>query len=110
MRRFWREYNEAIKTEDLPTSKELRQKLALLFRDLKKKGFTHSKIFYGVVKHRKTSKGEYKRIHVFKATPWTVPEKILICDFFKTHIPKTNLGIYVYHHRRLYTYPLNPYN
>ena len=106
LKRLYRLYNWRTRTEDLPASKKLKKELHSVIEDLKKRGFIHPRICYGIAKNRKTGERQYKRAIILKATPWTRPERGCISDFFWEHIPKSNLGIYVYHNNKLYTYPV----
>lgn len=106
LRKWYRKYNRTIKTEDLPTSKKLRKKLTLIIGDLRERGFIHREICFGTARNRKTGKHQYKRMEVLKATPWTRRERHRIWNFFKIHVPKSNLGIYVLHQNKLYMYPI----
>jgi hypothetical protein len=107
LKRLYRKYNVETRTEDLPASKKLRKKLALIVDKLKRRGFIYREICYGTTLDRKTGKRQYRRIEVFKATPWTRRERGRIHYFFKEHVAKSNLGIYVIHHNKLYAYPFN---
>lgn len=107
LKRWYRNYNKTTRTEDLPASKTLRRKLGLIIGKLKKRGFIYRELCYGTTWNKKTGKREYKRMEVFKATPWTQRERGRIWYFFKAHMPKSNLGIYVIQQNKLYMYPLN---
>jgi hypothetical protein len=78
------------------------EKLALAKRKLMKQGFIYREICFGTTINRKTGKQEYKRAEVFKATRWTRRERQSIWYFFKVHMPKQNLGIFVIHRNKLY--------
>ena len=55
--RQWQTDNEKLKIENLPASEELREKLVLFIRDLKRRGYVRRKIIYGTVK----GNGGYRR-------------------------------------------------
>jgi len=58
-------------------------------------------IWYGIVKRNEDELGEYKRIEVFKEIPWRRHEVARMWGFFKRHIPKDNLVIYVIRNNNL---------
>jgi len=106
LKRWYLKYNKTTRTEDLPVSKRLREKLALVKRKLREQGFIYRELCFGTTRNRKTGKWDYKRVEVFKASPWTRRERQRIWYFFKVHIPKENLGIYVIRQNKLYRYPV----
>lgn len=110
LKRWYQIYNKRTRTEELPVSKKLRMKLTLVIGKLKKQGFVYRELCYGIVRDRRTGKREYRRMEVFKATPWTRRERFRIWSFFKEHVPKNNLGIYVIHQNKLYRRPISSHN
>jgi hypothetical protein len=107
LKRWYRLYNQRTKTEDLPVSKKLRKEIASVKRKLMKEGFTHRELCYGTTLNRRTGEREYKRMEVFKKTAWTRRERGRIWYFFKAHMPRSSLGIYVIKQNKLYMYPLD---
>jgi hypothetical protein len=107
---WYADYNSLIKTEEIPFSKKLREKLGLIAGNLRERGFIHSFVCYGTTRDKKTNQPQYKRLEILKATPWGSSEIKLVNFFFKTHIPENNLAFYVYDNRKLYTYPITESN
>jgi hypothetical protein len=101
LRRWYEQYNKTTKSQDLPVSPKLRKKIALTVNDLMKRGFKYRQLIYGTRLNEKTDKWEYKRMEVFKGTPWTQKERQRIWVFFKWNIPKDNIGIYVIHNKKM---------
>lgn len=106
VKKWWRNYNRRIRIEDLPVSKRLRKKLTTIIEKLRREGFIYREISVGTTRNRKTGKREYKRIEVFKQTPWTRAEFFRIHEFFKKHIIKSNLGIFLVRDNKLYMHPI----
>jgi len=104
---WYEAYNKKLRIEELPVSKELRKKLTLIVDNVRKHGFFHRVIFYGITRNKVTNESQYKRHEIFKSTPWDAVEMIRVKSFFKSHIPKSNLGIYYYDNHKLYMYPLD---
>ena len=101
---FWEKYNAKLKFEELPSSKALREKLASQRKWLMKQGFIYGHIWCGTTINRVTHERRYKHLVIFKATPWTAVEIVRMDSFFHRHIPKTDLGIFVFHNKKLYMY------
>lgn len=99
---WWQDYNRKLKFEELPVSKKLRTELALVRENLRKQGFIYSHLWYGTTKRKGTRKSQYKYLIIFKATRWTAIEAARVTAFFRRHIPKTDLGIFVYHNKKLH--------
>ncbi len=74
------------------------------------RGFIYREIRFGTLWNRKTGEWDYRRVEVFKATPWTQRERQRIWGFFKAHRPKQNLGIFVIHENKLYMYPVEKHS
>jgi ribosomal protein L18E len=105
LRNWYEKYNKETPTEKLPISKKVRREITAIKRNLKKRGFIHSITSYGTARNKKTGKWEYKRMEIFKATPWTTEDRRNIRNFFKTRTPKSNLAIFVLHQNKLYMHP-----
>lgn len=105
LKRSYRQYSLLNKAEELPVQKQARNKLAITIANLRERGFTYSYIRHGTTRNKKTGRTQYKRIEIFKATPWTYPEKTYIRNYFRFHIPVSNLTVFVYHNHKLYTTP-----
>lgn len=69
---------------------------------LKKHGFTHSLILYRTGTEKKTGKPVYKRMEIFKATPWRRNEVRGMWVIFKDNILKDNIVICVMRGRKLF--------
>jgi hypothetical protein len=72
-------------------------------RSIKRRGFKHSIIQTGIYRNPITHQREYRRYQIFKATPYTHDERIILHNFFKKNIPKQRIGFYVWHNAKLYT-------
>jgi hypothetical protein len=96
--------HSSLEIEELPISKKLKEEALKVTRDLRKRGFTHYRIGYGTVRHRRTRKAEYKYFIVFKASPWTAIEGVYMDTFFRRHIPKQDFQIYLYRNHKLFGY------
>jgi len=76
--------------------------------NLRREGFIYRKVCFGTTRNRETGKEEYKRIEVFKRSRWTRAEWFRMDEYFKRHISKGNLAIFVIQGDKLYAYPLGP--
>jgi hypothetical protein len=106
LKSWYRNYNRTTRTEDLVVSKTLKRKIIAIRDKLSKEGFIYREICFGTARNIETGKQEYKRIEVFKMTPWTRRERQHIWFWFKIHMRKSNIGIFAIHKDKLYLYPL----
>jgi len=86
-------------------SKALRLKLASQRKWLREHGFIHSHLWFGTTVNRVTHERLYKHLVIFKATPWTAIEIVRMDSFFRRHIPKNDLGVYVIYKEKLLMLP-----
>lgn len=110
LRRRYERFNKTTRTQDLPASPGLRRKIASTVAVLKRHGFTYSLMLYRVRMEKKTSKPDYQRIEIFKATPWTRSWVKAVWVIFKDNIPKDNIVIYVMRGKKLFKVRLNSPN
>lgn len=106
VRKWWRNYNRSLSIEELPASKRLRKKLKLMIGNLRREGFIYREVCFGTYRNWETGKHEYKRIEIYKETRWTRAEFFRISEFFKRHVLKESLGIFVINNNKLYMYPI----
>lgn len=104
---WYEEYNKKLKIEELPVSKELRKKLTLIVDNVRKHGFFHRMMFYGIYKNPKEREWRYRRYECFKTTPWDAVEMIRVKSYFKAWYPKTDIGIFVFHKNKVKMYYLD---
>ena len=100
MLRQWVRDNEKLKIEDLPKSKELREKLTTFVRDLKRRGYIQRKVIYGTVK----GNGGYRRIEVYSRNPIPRQDRSRIHHYFGTNPPQSTLTIILYQHGKFDAY------
>jgi hypothetical protein len=101
----WLDHNQEIPTEELPVSKELRREVAAIMLDAKKRGFPYRYTLHATARNKKTGEHRYGRYEIFKATPWARETKRGVRGFFNRHMPRSNIGIFVYHEDKLFAWP-----
>ena len=95
------------RTQEIPVSKTLRRRIAYSIAVLKKHGFPYSLILYRTLTRKKIGKGTYKRMEVFKATPWKRDEVRRMWVIFKDNIFRDDIVICVLRGRKLSKVRLN---
>ena len=92
--RQWLRDNQKLKIQSLLKSRELREKLTLFIKDLKKGGYVCRKEIFGRVK----GNGGYRRIEVYSRNPIPRQDRSRIHHYFGTRPPQSTLTIVLYQH------------
>ena len=98
---WYEKYNIGERLEKLLKSRKMKLHVRKIKDRIRKRGFTHQMSLYGIWVDPTTGERGYRRYEIFKAGKWTRDEVAFLHDFFKTHIPKSPAGVFVFHNGSL---------
>jgi hypothetical protein len=102
LEKWYEKYNIGERLERLLKSRKLKLQVRKTKDRIRERGFTHSMSLYGIWVNPKTGERGYRRYEIFKAYKWMPDEVAFLHDFFKTHIPKSPAGVFVFHDGSLF--------
>lgn len=102
LRKWYEKYNMKERLDTLLATRKLKEHVRKVKARIRRRGFKYQMSFYGIWKNPANGERGYRRYEVFKAEKWTPDEVGFIHDFFKTHVPKSRAGLFVFHGGSLY--------
>jgi hypothetical protein len=102
LNRWYEKYNMKERLETLLDNKKLKQHVKRVKRRIRRKGFTHQISLYGNHVNPRTGRKTYRRYEIFHDDKWTQDEVAFIHQWFKTHVPKSRAGVFVFYQNKLY--------
>ncbi|MEM2261230.1 MAG: hypothetical protein QXK24_02135 [Ignisphaera sp.] len=100
LRRWYRKYQFGENLEFQLADMELKAKILQAKEAARKMGFHYQISLYGITKNGNEEKC-YRRYEVFKEQPWTRSEVTELYNYFYTHIPKAQAGVFLWKNGRV---------
>jgi hypothetical protein len=100
--KWYEKYNMKERLERLLETRALKEHVRKVKQRIRRRGFTYQISLYGITKNPKTGVRQYRRYEIFKAYKWTPDEVGFMHDFFKSHVPVSKAGLFIYHEGKLY--------